>query len=421
MRAKILGAALALLLGAAPVLADEAADSARLQAAFSKLVEAFAKSGQSVTASPYWSDPANRASGMAFVTSMMIRTLEEDVVQDVDFPSFRILDPRIREGGDNPDQRYLFARIQGGATYRVWGTLGGTRRLEFQIYAGDPYVQGGGRSVSFLTFENIRFGKDGSFEVFLSPEKMAGKNWMENAADSTKLMVRQVYSDWDKETGGEVHIDRVGYEGKLRPVTTPLQMAEKLEKAARDLEMIVGVWPAFVRARYQNALVPNTMLEPSDPGALGGVAGRWMSGGFFDLEPDEALIVTTYPTDANYQGIQLTDPWFSSLEYANRQSSLTTDQAYLSPDGAYRFVLAGSDPGIQNWLDTTGLEQGTILLRFDGSSYKSFPREKYPKAEKVKLSELKAHLPADTPSFSAAQRASELAARRRHVQTRFGF
>lgn len=421
MRAKIAAAALALLLGAAPVLADEAADAARLQAAFTKLVEAFAKSGQSVTASPYWSDPANRASGMAFVTSMMIRTLEEDVVQDVDFPSFRILDPRIREGGDNPDQRYLFARIQGGATYRVWGTLGGARRLEFQIYAGDPYVQGGGRSVSFLTFENIRFGKDGSFELFLSPEKMAGKNWMENAADSTKLMVRQVYSDWHKETGGEVHIDRVGYEGRLRPVTTPLQMAEKLEKAARDLEMIVGVWPAFVRARYQNALVPNTMLEPSDPGAVGGVAGRWMSGGFFDLKADEALIVTTYPTDANYQGIQLTDPWFSSLEYANRQSSLTTDQAYLSPDGAYRFVLAGSDPGIQNWLDTTGLAQGTILLRFDGSSYKSFPREKFPKAEKVKLSELKAHLPADTPSYSAAQRAAELAARRRHVQTRFGF
>jgi len=38
----------------------------------------------------------------------------------------------------------------------------------------------------------------------------------------------------------------------------------------------------------------------------------------------------------------------------------------------------------------------------------------------VKLGEVRAKLPQDTPAFSPAQRAEAIAARRRHVQIRFG-
>src|SRR6185503_15012475 len=127
------------------------------------------------------------------------------VVQDTDYPYFRIVDFKIREGGDNPDQRYSFARIRGGETYRVWGKLKGERRIDFQIYAGIPWLKHGGRNASNLAQENIEFGKGGSFEVFLSPSKIPG-NWLENPPDGTEVAVRQVFSDWKHESPGEVHI-----------------------------------------------------------------------------------------------------------------------------------------------------------------------------------------------------------------------
>lgn len=394
-------------------------EDVRLEAAHDRLVRAVAEAGEIVKRHPFYRDPVNRASGFAFLSSMLIAALEEDVIQDPDFPLFRILDFRIREGGDNPDQRYAFTRIRGDATYRIWGRLGGQRGLELQVYAGEPWRKGGGRSVSTLVFEDIAFDADGRFEVFLSPKKQ-GRNWLPNAPDATDVIVRQVFSDWAKDTPGEVHIDRVGWEGRTKPVPTRAEMATRLERAAEDLTSAVATWPDFVLRGYVEARPANALSVPADPTAVGGVTGRFMSTGHFDLAPDEALIVTVWPIGARYQGIQLADPWFSSLEYANRQTSLTADQARPDRDGAYRFVVSPRDPGVQNWLDTAGLPKGAMLIRFDGSRLASFPKEKAPRVEKLKQSEVRAKLPADTPAFSPEERAAEIAVRRRHVQIRFG-
>lgn len=406
----------------------EAAMGAELEAAYERFVEAVREAGEIVKRHPFYREPKNRASGMAFVAGMLIATLEEDLVQDPDFPLFRILDFRIREGGDNPDQRYAFTPVRGDATYRVWGRRGGERRIELQLYAGEPWRPGGGRSVSTLTHEEIRFDADGRFEILLSPERPTRSepsgsdrpDWMANAPDATELIVRQVFSDWRNESPGEIHIDRVGWEGRAKPARTPEEMAARFDKAAADLVRTVSTWPEFVMRRYVEGMPPNTLSRPADPASVGGVAGRFMSNGHFALAPDEALVVTVFPIDARYQGIQLTDPWFSSLEYANRQTSLTADQAVASSDGAYRFVVSERDPGVANWLDTTGLPTGTILIRFDGSRLERFPADKLPQAVKVPFDSLWDRLPADTPRATAEARAAALGERRRHVQLRFG-
>jgi hypothetical protein len=413
MKRAVLAACLALAAGA------KADPAGPLDQSFDKFVAALKDSGDFIKHHKFYQDPENRAAAMDYIAHMTIATLEEDVVQDADYPFFRIIDFRIREGGDNPDQRYLMAKIRGGETYRIWGHLGKQRRIDFQAYAGDPYIKGGGRVVSNLAMENVHFGPDGSFEVFLSAKQRPG-DWMENAPDTSKILVRQIFSDWKNETAGDVHIDRVGYEGALKPRLTDAAMAEKLDVAASELLKTVKTWPEFVRARYVEGLPANTLPPPKDPSSYGGVKGRWMTEGRFDLADDEALIVTTWPTSANYQGIQLANLWFSSLEYANRQSSLSRDQAFQSSDGAYHFVIAAKDPGIQNWLDTDGMRQGIILLRYDGMKEPEFDKAKWPTIVKVKLADLRKSLAADTPAFSGELRTAQIAERRRHVQVRFG-
>jgi hypothetical protein len=216
-----------------------------------------------------------------------------------------------------------------------------------------------------------------------------------------------------------VHVDRAGAEGALRPVVDEAEMAERLDRAAESLGTHVRVWPEMVRQFYVEGQEPNRISEPFDPGNLGGVSGRFMCQGVWELEPDEALVLTTWPMPGDYQGVQLTDLWWSSLEYANRQTSLTADQARPGDGGELTFVLAGVDPGVANWLDTTGRRRGIVMLRFDGMRTPGFEPERRPTARVVPLAELDAELPPGTPRVTPAERAAAIAARRRHVQARF--
>lgn len=416
LRLCLIAAALGL---SAPAWSNEPTPtSQQLDAAWEDFQAAVAESATYLREHPFYRNGENRASAYAFLTSMMLARIEEDVVFDPDFPHFRVLDHRIREGGDNPDQRYLIANIRGGTDYRIWGKLGTQRRLDFQVYAGDPYVAGsGGRTASSLSSEQLQLGPDGAFEVWVTPARRPG-NWLENPADGSQLLVRQVFSDWDSEVPGDVHVDRDGHEGDLKPVLDDAAMAARLHKAAADLRTHVKVWPELVANRYLKR-APNTVGVPFDPGSQGGLPGRFMASGQFDLAPDEALVIRTWPGSGNYQGIQLTDLWFSSLEYSNRQTSLTGDQARRSADGSYYFVLSRTDPGVPNWLDTMGRRHGVFLLRYDGMKEKVFDPAHYPAAKKVKLTDIDSFLPRDTPRIGPEERAKALAARRRHVQLRY--
>ncbi|MAG31552.1 MAG: hypothetical protein CL908_11760 [Deltaproteobacteria bacterium] len=390
---------------------------AALEHAFSDFAAALLETAQLVRDDPAYDSDRHRAAGALYWAQMLLRTIEDDLLQDPDFPFFRVVDQRIREGADNPDQRYLFSPIRGGARYRIWGGRQGERRLEFQLYAGLPWTAAGGRIVGIITDEALAVAQDGSFEITLGGEPQES-NWLPNPEDATMVMVRQIHSDWAEEVG-HVHIDRIGYEGKLKPPPTETAIAERFERAAASLRDVVPLWPRFGRERYAR-VEPNSLTPPWDPSGEGGVKGRWMSLGDFELAADEALILTTWPAPGNYQGIQLTDVWTSSLEYANRQTSLTADQARLDGDGAYRFVIAHHDPAVQNWLDTTGLRRGFILLRYDGTGGEAIPEAHWPRLERVGFDEIAERLPPDTPHYTEAERYKAIERRRRHVQRRFG-
>ena len=388
--------------------------------AFDALLDTLRDRAAWVREHPFHDDAENRPGAYAFLLHMLVGHLEEEVLFDPDFPSFRVIDPRTRAGGDNPDQRYLMSRLRGGETYRIWGRIGGERRIELQIYAGDPYVRGGGgRSAGFLAHEDLEVAADGSFEVIASPVRQPG-NWLENPADGTRILVRQTYGEWVDADIGDIHIDRVGAEGDLRPVLDADELADRFAAATAAIDLHVGLWPEMVRGLYVDSRPANEISDPIDPGAVGGVSGRFMAFGAWELADDEALVVTTWPASGNYQGIQLADLWWSSLEYANRQTSLTGDQAVLDEAGSYTLVLAAEDPGYANWLDTMGRRTGVIMLRYDGTTETEFDPEKKPTARVVKLADLATELDG-VARIDAHARREAIAARRRHVQKRFNF
>lgn len=394
--------------------AEESRPNDALALAFDALVTSLQTVESDIRASPSFGGEAEQVGAYRHILRSIAKGLEAEVRQDADYPYFRILDWWLREGGDNPDQRYAFTPIRGGETYRVWGELGSATRLELQIYAGRPW-DGTGTSAGYLAFEDIELNKDGSFEVWVSAEERPG-NWLSNPKQGTTLFARHIYGDWTDEPTGDIHIDRVGFEGKRRPPESAEELAERIRAAAHMFGTTARTWPAFVEKRYTNAREKNAVAPPYDTYSLGGAKGRWMSGGYFELAEDEVLLLRVPKTRAQYQAIQLTDMWFASLEHGNQVSSLTMSQSVIAPDDAYYYVISGKDPGYANWLDAGALKRGTFLLRWDGVRGALSPQE-HPSAEVMKRAALEEKIPA-FKRVTETERERVRAERRRHLQRR---
>ncbi len=340
---------------------------ARLEGAFGHFVERLRAAETTMRGFEAAADDGGRARGYLHLLRMVVKAVEEELLADPDHPRFRILDDRVRSGGDNPDQRYLFARIRGGQPYRVHGRLGAAARVEIQLYSREPH---GGEDVGvgYLAHEQIRFGPDGSFAVDLvaEPDPSATDSVLHCHPDASIVNVRQIYDRWTADDPGAVYIDKVGAEGDRKTTDEADRVAAAIERAADDLFASTECWPSLVAQGIVGPLPANTLSPLVSPGDRAGVVGRWISIGPYEVGPDEALVICVPEVGAAYQGIQLADHWFASLEYASATSSLTGAQSLAGPDGTFRYVIALEDPGYANWLDPTGLPKGVVHIRLDG-------------------------------------------------------
>jgi len=416
----LLGAALAAVTGfiiqIRPVTAPEIQQGQRLESAFAELSRAIEESGEFVQGHLWYGSEREQAEAYRHIVRVLMNSLLEYTITDPSFPYFFEIGPYTKIGMDNSDQRYMNTRIDGSGTYRVRGNRGGSRRLDFSLYGDDTLSA----SIATLTTEQLIIEPDGSFELQIGGAPQEG-NWMPTQPGLLRLLVRQIHSDWDRETPGDLHIDRIDEGRPPYPHLDRETMATRLTGAANKFSSEIRRWPEYSRTKLHALLPVNTLTAPRDTGKTGGLSGRLMVGGHYNLADSEALVIKSWPTDAAYQGIQLGHHWWESLDYANRQTSLTADQSRLSSDGVYYYVVSNEDPGVANWLDTEGFQRGVIMMRFDGMINPRIAEEKEPVATLVKLDELWRHLPPDEPLISPQQRQQDIAKRRQHVQRRYGF
>jgi hypothetical protein len=135
----------------------------------------------------------------------------------------------------------------------------------------------------------------------------------------------------------------------------------------------------------------------------------------FNLEKDDAIICECEIPNARFWSVQVADPFFQTVDYAYHQSSLNGGQARLDSDGKARIVIARKDPGVPNWIDPVDNKVGVFQWRWYVSD-----RHPMPTARKVKLADVRAHLPADTPQVTPEERRAILARRAKAVLRRFG-
>jgi len=399
-----------------PERVEKVAANQDLEASLDALADSLRDAGGFVRGHEWFGSEEEQAEAYRHIVRILINKLEAHALAEPDFPVFLSLNHFNKAGMDNSDQRYRIALFDGDGVYRVWGNRGTSRRLDFAVYGLHSLSD----TVDTLSTDELEVAPDGTFELILGGEERAG-NWLRTDSGPQRILVRQIHSDWANESPGEMHIDRIDAGRPVYPEFSQLVMAERLAAATNAFAEEVRLWPEFSRTRLAALAPANALSPPRDTGGQGGLAGRLMVGGHYALEDDEALIITSWPADAAYQGIQLGHHWWESLDYANRQTSLSADQARVSSDGAYHYVISERDPGVPNWLDTEGFSRGVIMMRFDGLSEPALPPDKHPTATVVKFSEIRRHLPDDEPVVTEEERSATIAGRRAHVQRREDF
>lgn len=370
--------------------------------------------------SELFDDPQMRAEAYRGLLYSIVGSIKAGALMEHDFPRFmRAVDWTSKSGLDNPDNSYYIALIRDDQDYLIRGTRGTTSDLVFQLIVGQPGVRGAGTStnVSVLEASDMHIAEDGSFEVLLSRDDPGPQeNWLPGGDGAETLLVRMTYSNWSAEHQGSLTIERVDAEGEVKPLLSPEQMAANLRNAAVHLYDRTATWLNYSDKAW--LAMPRNGIAKARPSS-GGLVGQWSAFGSWELDADQAIVLRSHPSNASYQGIQLGNRWFVSLDYETRTSTLTLDQAQRSSDGSYYFVISARDPGIANWLDTESHESGLIMMRWQGLKGE-LADELQPTAQKVPFAELHNYLPADTLQFTPEQRKTQTGQRRMAVLQRDG-
>jgi len=383
----------------------------------SALTEAIAEAEQIIREAPHVRSERDLAEGLDYVAGLVRVALGSAWTNDPGDPHFaRPSTQWTKMGLDNPDTLYFAAQITGDAEYVVTGTRGSSADLVFQVLAGSH--AGNTAPASHLAFDDRDFpvAPDGSFELrFGPPRPDAGPGYFTLAPDAQRLLVRQTFSDWASERPGLLRVqraDRIG--GPAEPLTIDAVQG-RYAKAARILVGYARTFLEFVERFYLDQPA-NTMYAPKL--TPGGLASQYSSAGHFALEDDEALVITVPASGMPYQGMQLGTMWYVSLDYANHQTSLTADQARVDPDGRIRFVVSRQDPGLANWLETTGHPRGYLQIRWQRVTRPLSP-EDGPTTELVPFAELPERVPFhDLQRVTPLEWAQRIAARQAAVGDR---
>ncbi|MCX2982249.1 hypothetical protein EYC98_15410 [Halieaceae bacterium IMCC14734] len=423
---------------------------------------------------PPSASPRVLAEGYRYLAGFVHHGIERAFHEDVNFPAFRnALSIFNKSTIDNSDAIYFYAAIDGRQRYLIKGNAG-----DFSHWRGEPRSAGGGKAPQYLIFESasgpmagdtgnlaelmpgfrtgfgtldssrLQVAGNGDFEVLLAPERpqsyegnfiCTSKPPRGDAEDDEPRYAdyvsgRQLFYDWENEDPIHLSITPLDNIGEHPPAQTPEQSAAQLRRMGAVVRGQMHFWLNFYdkvlncNGSHENVnnspyfMPVNAYNTPNAASADtgGGMSTNIYAGGIFELEPDEALYVeASFSGDPIYSSMHLGNLWGESPDYANHQSSLNLAQMHMGDDSIQRWVVAHRDPGVQNWIDTTGLPSGYLSHRW---AYPELP----PKADwptiscrKVAFADIQDCFPDDMPVLTLEQRRQVIGVRQAHVQRRF--
>ena len=343
---------------------------------------------------------------------------------------------------DNPDTIYRFIPVNKTSEYVLTGRLyeGIPADTTFSVLEGTS-----GTTSRILTLDDLDVSPDGSFVITVSGAAATPgqRNHLQLTSSSTLIAARNTLGDWAVEEPMELEVQRVsgppnslfaqlgGFVllgslvndnpllASLASLIPPLAIAEAPIVRGTLTALLMIVRGANQEAKYMALATtdpatgelrpPNVMTPPASNAEF--LANQLQSNGYFQLDDDEALVLTIDPASAGFFTVPVYNDWTITGDYWNQQTSLNNDQSVANLDGTYTMVVSPTDPLVRNWVSTGGLNQGIISMRFQNLDPDS-PDTPSVISRVVKIADLRDDLPADTVFVTPEERATQLAVRK---------
>lgn len=298
-------------------------------------------------------------------------------------PSFRTQPELVKMGLDNPDNYYVGASIKPQFDYRIRGNRGNIHYLGFaaqnQNFSATDKITGG---AGHLNASELEMDEHGNFEIIASQQEHAG-NWLRLAPDTSQILCRQTFLDRRTEREALLNIECLEPSDPPPPVQLE-RFGSQLIHAAKYGQGTAHWFAEWVSDMANHAEPNNFYLPPAENHRqVGGDPNVRIYLGRWELADDEALVIDLTPPKCEYWNFQLGNIWAESLDYSHRPVYINSGAAKANADGSVRLVVAATDPGADNWMDTAGHVHGTMCIRWVLAE--SHPQ---PHTQVIKLSEL---------------------------------
>ncbi len=334
---------------------------------------------------------ADVSDGHRFILHVLQAALFLRFEYDPERPSFkRIVSPTRKMLGDNPDAIYFEAAIRGDRRYRIRGNTAGAVYTSFTVEAGG--TEGGypERTEGWINDKEMSLEGDGGYEITLGPDT-SGPNTIKLPADARTVTTRSYFETKRSAAADPSRVVPIVIEPLDDPGPSPSPDDASIAAAIRRvIAYLRGITVDLVLGATSESwvsTVPNQFNPPGKPGAMAFAArDNAYAMAPYALRPDQALVIEgSFPT-CIFSNVVLWNRYLQSYDYASRTISLNREQTWQGADGRYRIVIAGSDPGVPNWIDTGGRPSGLVYWRF------MLPEGEIetPQAKVVPLAELRA-------------------------------
>jgi hypothetical protein len=322
--------------------------------------------------------------------------------------------PGGRWGIDNPDTQYFIVPVEAASTYVIHGLRRAPGPVDSNFSFGTLDVWG---TIANIGQDQLQVGADGEYTITLDRTPANGRpNHIQLTNDGNTLFIRNTLADWSTENADRIDVRRVsGPPAGAEPTDDELERMT----LARLHTVIAHIINNLQGPIYR--LPVNVLPQPGKAGDKAGFLVTQRNAiGHFRLGRDEVMVATFNPGSAAYSTFPVTNVWGVTPDYGEHQCSLNNRQAIPNANGSITVVLSALDPGVANWVDTSGLEEGFIMLRWQRlPRHPNADDEPGVKSQVVKWAELQSFLPPGLKRVSPEERRAGLAKRKAAFERRF--
>ena len=310
--------------------------------------------------------------------------------------------PGSRWGIDNPDSVYRVIPISGDERYEIRGRVGTNRMPENYFTLWDANMG----TVAVLNGRTMQVDDDGSFLITVDSDPAGDRlNHVQTTPEAHEFYIRDVLLNWDRDDPNHLSVQRLGPE-PTTPARTP---DEQADATAAMMAYFANFTGKLSHGVYKMA--PNNFNLAWSADRVGAMRNQVYVMGRFELSPGEAFVVDVSDGGAEYFTVPLSNIWGTTLDIVDRTGSLNKAQSVPNEDGTYTYVIAPTDPGVANWIDSDGLHEAILTLRMAEFGGDGPTEDLGARGRVVKLDDLEKEVPT-LRRVSTAERAAELTDRR---------